>query len=119
MSFTKIPKWCCGDDVFLSFPSFPLFVSPFIITTLSFKMHRFYFLVAVLLISSCLSHSEEGEDVHFYCRVCGAHITNATNIIKKDTKDIDFNSYLENQAPGVTIPYDSFTTPVNMINIYN
>ena len=82
-------------------------------------MRRFYFLVAALLISNCLAHSEEGEDVHFYCRVCGAHITNATNIIKKDAKDIDFNSYLENQAPGVTIPYDSFTTPVKMMTMHN
>ena len=82
-------------------------------------MCRFYFLVAILLITNCLSHSEEGEDVHFYCRVCGAHIANATNIINKDAKDIDFNSYLENQAPGVSIPYDSFTTPVKMMIIHN
>ena len=82
-------------------------------------MREFYFIFAILLIASGLSHSEEGEDVHFYCRVCGAHITNATNIINKEAKDIYFNSYLENQASGVKIPYDSFIAPVKMIIMHN
>lgn len=75
-------------------------------------MSRLLLPAFLLLVVCCLSHTTEKEDVHFYCRVCGALITNVTNIIKKDAVNIDFNGDLENQTEGVTIPYDSFSSTV-------